>query len=171
MRIAIFFTVFTLIACFANAQKVLQIEKYGSAKTRKIFIGQSITYKLKNDDIWYEGTLGDLDVEKNLIVFSDRYVPVDSIEAFRRPKAWARGVRSSLYTFGASWSAYALVGTLTDNNPKTHYLWSDAIVTGASWLTGWIIPKIFKNKIIKFGKKRRLRLLDLTFKKGAPPKA
>jgi len=155
----------------ANAQKVLQIEKYGRAKTKKIYIGEEINYKLKNDEVWYRGVIEDLDVEKNWIVMRDRYVAVDSIEAFRRPKNWSKAARTSLYTFGAGWSANALVGTLTDGNPNTHYLWSDAIVTGTSWLTGWILPKIFKNKITKFGKKRRLRLLDLTFQKGAPIKA
>lgn len=154
-----------------NAQKVLQIEKYGRAKTKKIYIGEEINYKLKHDEVWYKGVIEDLDVDKNWIVMHDRYVPVDSIEAFRRPKGWSRAARTSLYTFGAGWSANALIGTLTDGNPKTRYLWSDAIVTGASWLTGWILPQIFKNKVIKFGKKRRLRMLDLTFQKGAPAKA
>lgn len=156
---------------FANAQKVLQIEKYGSPKTKKMYIGQEINYKLKNDEVWYRGVIEDLNIERNWIVMRDRYVPLDSIEAFRRPKGWSKSVRTSLYTFGAGWSSLALVGTLTDNNPDTHYLWSDAVVTGTSWLTGWIIPKIFKNKITKFGKKRRLRMLDLTFKKEAPIKA
>ncbi len=156
---------------FANAQKVLQIEKYGSPKTKKMYIGEEINYKLKNDEVWYRGVIEDLDIERNWIVLPDRYVPLDSIEAFRRPKGWSKAARTSLYTFGAGWSANALIGTLTDNNPDTHYLWSDAVVTGTSWLTGWILPKIFKNKITKFGKKRRLRMLDLTFKQRAPVKA
>lgn len=167
--IALLLLLFSVV--LANAQKVLQIEKYGSAKTRKIYIGQEINYKLKNDESWYRGIIEDFNIEKNLIVLPDRYVSVDSVEAFRKTKNWSRAARTSLYTFGASWSGFALVGTLTDGDPNTHYLWSDAIVTGVSWLTGWILPKIFKNKIIKFGKKRRLRLLDLTFQKGAPVKA
>ncbi len=171
MRIATLFVFIIAFACTAHAQKVLQIEKYGSAKTKKIYIGQEINYKLKNDEDWYKGVIEDFDIEKNWIVMRDRYVSVDSIEAFRRPKSWSKGIGTSLYTFGAGWSGYALLGTLTDGDPKTHYLWSDAIVTGVSWLTGWIIPKIFKNKIIKFGGKRRLRLLDITFQKGAPIKA
>ncbi len=150
-----------------NAQKVLQIEKYGSAKTKKIYIGQEITYKLKNDEYWYRGVIEDLNVEKNWVTLGDRYVPLDSIEAFRRPIGWSKAARTSLYTFGAAWSGNALVGTLTDGNPKTNYLWSDAIVTGVSWLTGWIVPKLFKNKVTKFGGKRRLRMLDLNV---LPPK-
>jgi hypothetical protein len=171
MRTAILLVLSSLLSFASSAQKVLQIERYGRVKTKKMYIGQEITYQLKNDDGWYRGVIEDLDVEKNWIVMRDRYVPLDSIAAFRRPQNWSRAARTSLYTFGAGWSANALVGTLTDGNPATNYLWSDAVVTGTSWLTGWILPKIFKNKITKFGKKRRLRMLDLTFKQGAPIKA
>lgn len=167
MRIITFIMFLWVIAFTANAQKVLQIEKYGSPKTKKIYIGERINYKLKNDAGWYSGVIEDLLVEKKLIALNDRYVSIDSIEAFRRPVGWSKGVRTSLYTFGAAWSGSALIGTLTDENPNTNYRWSDAIVTTTSWLVGWITPKIFKNKITKFGKKRRLRMLDLTL---IPPK-
>jgi hypothetical protein len=167
MRITFSLLFFIGITFYVNAQKILQIERYGSPKTKKIYIGERITYKLKNDEVWYSGVIEDLVTDKNLIALNDRYVPMDSIEAFRRPVGWSKGVRTSLYTFGAAWSGSALIGTLTDDNPKTHYLWSDAVVTATSWLTGWIIPKIFKNKVTKFGKKRRLRMLDLTL---IPPK-
>lgn len=167
MRIATLLIFLLTITFIANAQKVLQIERYGSPKTKKIYIGERITYKLKHDEGWYSGEIEDLLVEKNLIALNDRYISMDSIEAFRRPVGWSKGVRTSLYTFGAAWSGSALIGTLTDDNPKTNYLWSDAIVTGTSWLLGWVTPKIFKNKVTKFGKKRRLRMLDLTL---LPPK-
>lgn len=171
MRIAILLFFFITIILSAHAQKVLQIEKYGSAKTKKLYIGQEITYKLKNDEYWYKGVIEDLRVDTNLIVLKDRYIALDSIEAFRRTVGWSKAARTSLYTFGAAWSGNALVGTLTDGNPKTNYLWSDAIVTGASWLTGWIAPQLFKNKVTPFGKKRRLRMLDLTLVKPKPIKA
>ena len=35
-----------------HAQKILQIEKYGSPKTQKIFIGEEITFMLKGDNEW-----------------------------------------------------------------------------------------------------------------------
>ncbi len=146
----------------AQAQKVLQMEKAGRYRTKKIYIGEAINYKLQGDEVWYMGYIEDIDIEKKLLVMKDRYVDVSKIEKLRRPIGWSKGVRSSLYLFGASWSANALIGTLTDNNPDTNYRWSDAVVTGVSWLTGWIVPKIFKYRTFKFGKNRRLRVLDLS---------
>lgn len=168
------FTTLLLLTIFggsALAQKVLQIEKYGKAKTRKIYIGESINYKLFDDEVWYSGYIEDIDVEKKLLVMKDRYVDVTKIEKMRRPIRWSKGVRTSLFLFGASWSANAFIGTLTDGNKDTNYRWSDAIVTGVSWLTGWIVPKIFKFRTLKFGKKRRLRVLDLSPVPGGKIKA
>ncbi|MDX1942872.1 MAG: hypothetical protein SFU99_20075 [Saprospiraceae bacterium] len=168
-----------LIALFAlllltfptHAQKVLQIEKYGRYKTKKIHIGEAINYKLYDDDVWYTGYIENIEVEKNLLVMKDRYVDVSKIEKMRRPLRWSKPMRSALYLFGASWSANAFIGTLTDGNKDTNYRWSDAIVTGVSWITGWIIPKIFKYRTWKFGKKRRLRVLDLSPVPGGKIKA
>lgn len=171
MRIILLFTFLFCTLSIASAQKVLQIEKYGKAKTKKIYIGEAITYKLYDDDSWYTLVIEDIDVEKDLLVFHDRYVDIKNIEKIRWDLRWSKGVRSSLYLFGAGWSASALIGTLTDGDSSTNYRWSDAIVTGTSWALGWLIPKIFKYKTYTFGKRKRLRLLDLTFKKGDPIKA
>lgn len=153
-----------------QAQKVLQIEKAGRAKTKKIYIGEVINYKLQGDEVWYTGYIEDIKVEENLLVMKDRYVDVSKIEKMRRPHGWSKPTRSALYLFGASWSANALIGTLTDGNPETRYRWSDAIVTAGSWAIGWVIPKIFRYKIMNFGKKRRLRVLDLSPVPGGPIK-
>ncbi len=171
MRISLLFLFFLFSIGMASAQKVLQIEKYGKAKTQKIYVGDEITYKLYDDDFWYTHVIQDIDVDKDLLVFKDRYVDIKNIEKIRWELRWSKGVRSSLYLFGAGWSASALIGTLTDGNPDTNYRWSDAIVTGTSWLLGWIVPKIFRYKTYRFGKRKRLRVLDLTFKLGDPKKA
>ncbi|GJM36260.1 MAG: hypothetical protein DHS20C18_52610 [Saprospiraceae bacterium] len=146
-----------------TAQKVLQIETYGKANTKKIFIGQEIDYLLKETDIWHNAVIEDLRIDRNLVVLGDRYVALEDIGAFRTPHNWSRPVGNQLMLFGLTWSGYALIGKLTDGRSETNYGWGDAIVTGTAGLVGLLLPKIFRYKTTKFGKRKRLRMIDITF--------
>jgi len=150
-------------------QKILQIEKYGSPKTKKLFIGQKIKYKLEGDDIWYQGYIDDLIVDREIIALEDRYINMNDIEAFRYNRSWSGPVGISLYTFGAAWSGFALIGTITDGDPDTNYRSSDAIVSGVAIGLGFVVQRFLAKKTVRFGKRRRLRMLDLTFKKPENP--
>lgn len=151
-----------------KAQKVLQIEKYGNPNTTKIFIGQSVTYRLKGDELWRFAYIEDILIEENTILLGNRYVNVESIDAFRYEKRFAKAASTSLFLFGAAWSGFAAVGTATDGNDATRYQWSDAIVTGSSWLLALISGKFLRYKTIKFGKRKRIRLLDISFQRVVP---
>ncbi len=144
-----------------HAQKVLQIERLGSARTQKLSIGTVLTYQLHGDPIWYSGEIINLLPEDSIVLFHNRYIKVDKIRAFRWELGWPRSVSRQLLWFGAGWSGFALIGTATDGNPDTHYEWSDAAVTGTSVATSWLLPKLFKYRKMRFGKNRRLRALDL----------
>lgn len=145
----------------AHAQKVLQIERLGSARTQKLSIGTALTYQLHGDPVWYSGEIVNLLPEDSIVLFNNRYIKVDKIRAFRWDLGWPRSVGRQLFWFGAGWSGFALIGTATDGNPDTQYEWSDAAVTGTSLATSWLLPRIFKYRKIRFGKNRRLRALDL----------
>ena len=164
-----FSLIFFSITCLqVSAQKVLQIEKYGKAKTEKLFIGHSFYYKVRNDDAWRFAYIEDLVVDQNMIQLGRIYVPLGNIEAIRYDRKIGKNLSRSVMIFGLSWSGFAAIGTATDGNPDTRYRWSDAIVTGTSMLIGGILPKMFKYKTIRFGKKKRLRMLDLEFKRIRP---
>ena len=65
-------------------QKFLQIEKYGKTKVIKFYVGDELTYQIKGDKkTWYEGTINDLIVDENLIVFENRVVKMKDITAIR----------------------------------------------------------------------------------------
>ncbi|GAB5551602.1 MAG: hypothetical protein Sapg2KO_11930 [Saprospiraceae bacterium] len=145
------------------AQKVLQIEKFGDPVTEKINIGAFLTYQLKNDDIWSQGYIRDLRIDLDVIELDDRFVNINDIAAFQYRRTWPKKVGTQLALFGLAWSGYALIGTLTDGNPDTNYQWSDAIVTGAAAGIGLSLPLVFGKKTIRFDKRRRLRMLDITF--------
>ena len=96
------------------------------------------------------------------MVLGNRYIQLSNIQKLRYARSWTRAFGTSLFWFGVSWSGFALVGTATDGNPDTQYEWRDVIVTSTSWLLAWAVPKIFKYRTFTFGKRKRLRMLDLT---------
>ena len=162
------FYLLILLASFtlnAAAQKVLQIEKYGSPVSKKIYVGEEITYRLQGDEIWHTGYINDLLIERDVIALDDRYINMKEIEAFRYQRGWTTPVSISLVTFGAAWSGFALIGTATDGDPTTSYRASDAVVSAVSIGLGLAVGTLLKTKVIKFGNRRRLRMLDLSFKK------
>ncbi|MCB0629685.1 MAG: hypothetical protein R2824_01665 [Saprospiraceae bacterium] len=158
----------TLLSAFffsidSHAQKVLQIERYGRAETEKIFIGEGIEYQLTDSKDWRYAVIEDINIEQNLIVLADRYLDPGKIAAFRYYQPISRNLGFQMMTFGVAWSGYALVGTALDGDPDTHYRLSDGIVTATSLAAGYGVMKLFKYKKIRFGKRKRLRLVDIRF--------
>ena len=143
-----------------QGQKLLLIEKAGSPKTRKIYIGDELTFKLRSAEGWYNAVIEDLRVDTNLIVFPRQYVSPSEIEAFRYELNWPRPVGRSLMVFGVSWSVFAGIADIA--NIGYEYEWRDAIISGTAVLAGVVIPLTFKHRYVRFGKRKRLRIVDLT---------
>ena len=156
--------IFLLCSAYGlTAQKVLQIEKYGSPKTEKIHIGTVIDYRMEGEDSFREGYIEDIRVEDSLIVFGDRYVNVHDIAELRFKRGWGKAVGTSLMIFGGSWSGFALLGYATDGNPDTSYSATDAAVTAVSAGLGYALAKLVRYRKVRVGRRCRLRLLDLRF--------
>ncbi|NRB61664.1 MAG: hypothetical protein HRU40_01295 [Saprospiraceae bacterium] len=165
MRIIItLFTIFFLFPHAVSAQKFLQIERKGSARTKKIPLNTELTYRILGDDYWYTNTTRDYLTDVDLIAFEDRFVNINDIRSFKNERNWPTVAKTQTRNFGLAWSALALIGTLTDNDPETQYEWSDAIITAGCFGLSFTFEPLFKNKITKFGDKKRLRLVDLRFK-------
>ena len=145
-----------------SAQQVMQIETYGKARTKKIYPGQTIQYRLKNQkNDWLTGAVESYRMEERLVVLTDRYVHVDSIAALRYDRRWSKAVGTQMFWFGAAWSAFAAIGALTDGDPSSNYEWSDAAVTGGFWLGSFLTPRLFRYRYYKMDGRHRLRLVDL----------
>lgn len=144
-------------------QKMLLLEKANSPNSRRIYVGDFLQYRIAENDFWSGGEIYDLQLKNQLIVFEDRYVDIQQIESIRFPRSFAKPLGISLMTFGAGWSAFAAVGYNTDGNPDTQYSAGDAIVSATAIGLGFLIPKIFGANKVKLGKKRRLRIIDVSF--------
>jgi hypothetical protein len=62
-----------------------------------------------------------------------------------------------------NFSFYGFIGPLTDDVPDNGYRRADAVVTGTSWVIALALPKLLNYRIVRFGKRKRLRMLDLNF--------
>lgn len=146
-------------------QKVLQVEKIGSAKTQKFTIGDGITYKLQDDDIWYNAVIEDIKAEEGFLIFNDRLVRVEAIEAlqFNDSRRWSRNLGLQLYTFAAGWTFFGIADHLIFNqNENRASIPLIVIPASTALVSGFLIQRIFRQRTLKMGNKYRLRLLDLT---------
>ena len=161
------FLLFPLLLMTANllGQRVLLIEKNNSARTTKIYAGDYIQYRVVGEEDWFSAQIYELRDDVQAVVFTDRYVPISDISMMRQGRPWARNIGYMLMTFGAAWSGFAALGTLTDGDPDTNYRWSDAAVTGISVGTGLLLPALFGSRRLRFGENQslRLRIVDISF--------
>ena len=167
MRLPILILSFIAISFSLTGQKVLQIEKYGKAKTIKYYIGESLQFQLNGDrSYWYEDVMQDILVEEGIVVFGNRAVKVESISALKsgNKRRWLNNFGNSLYVFGIGWAFFSLADLLVGGQ----LTWAAAIVPATAFALGWIIRKIGRPRTYKIGKKRRLRLLNLSPMPGGP---
>ncbi|MFK7809722.1 MAG: hypothetical protein AB8F74_18090 [Saprospiraceae bacterium] len=151
-----------LLSCgfSATAQKFIQMEKYGSAKVKKYYIGDELTYKLKEfPDTWTTSVIEDIVMEENLVIFSNRTVNLKELISIRsfEPARWSAPIAKNLYRFGLSWGVLSLLAPLA-GTPLT---WAAAIVPAVAFVTGFLLKKIFRHRTYKLGKKRWLRMLNM----------
>lgn len=162
MRIFTLFFLIMISSSVLTAQKVLQIEKFGKAKTKKLYLGETVFIQTKQNPDWFEGVIDDLLPEAQAIVFFDRIIQIDDITAVKfRKVSIAKGMGKALQYSWIVPATYEVVyGAI---NPPIGWK-SLAYIGGGSILVGSLM-RLIPPKKHKFGegKRRRLRVLDLTF--------
>lgn len=164
------FLIFVLLffTQFAEAQVVLQMEKFGTPRTVKFYEGQELTFLLKGEEEeWTKGKIERLIPERNMLLLDYRYVTPEQIAGIRtyKNRGWSRAASVSLYTFGVAWTGFSLVSALIKPEPPAladPYTIGDVTVAVTSISLGFMIQRAFRHDEYKFGKKRRLRIVDLT---------
>ncbi len=156
----------TLALCFvwlvsSHAQKALMLEKSGSFKTTKFYIGDPLVYKLKSDkDQWLREYITEIYVDDGLLGLENRVITVDSIYAIRTGHnlRWAKTISHVLTAFAGSWSFWTLV-SLAYGDPLA--LGTVAVGVGTFAVAQLLRLLYFKTHKIRGNK--RLRLIDLNF--------
>ncbi len=153
-------TIFLFSTIQVEAQKILQMEKIGSLKVKKYYIGDVLTFQLRGEGkYWFTEAIEDIYQKEGLVLFVNRMVKVEDIMAIRsfKMQRWSVPVSKNLVRFGISWGIFSLLGTLA-SVPLT---WAAAIVPAGAFALAGIIRIAFKRRTFKIGKRRRLRLLDM----------
>jgi hypothetical protein len=164
MKSALFYLLF-LTSCFqiATAQKTLLIERRGSPMTQRIQLYDDLTFKLKDDQVgWYTRTIYDLDANAQLIFLGDSWVSVDDIDRIklRRQRALPNILGGALQVGGISMFFGDVWYTLAGHPEFSQGGMEFGVLNFA---VGTAIRKLFAPIKYNIGKKRRLRVVDLTF--------
>lgn len=152
----------------STAQKLLQIEKRNSLKTQRYYIGDEVVFQLEgDDDFWYREKIKDILVDANSVLFTNRIINISKITKIRsfKNQSWSRGLSNNAFVAAGGFTGLSLLAAAL-----TEFMLSGAsiIIPGTAVIAGLAIRLIFKRKTYRMGKKRRLRVLDLTFYKVGP---
>ena len=156
------FLLLVFICVFSKAQVILQIEKRGDPRSQKIYPGAMIEFKLIGEKEWREAEFIECKLDSEIIIFHNQAHKIKDIEAFRNddPQKWSKPLSISLMTFGSAWSLLSLGASVVDKEDP--YQATDLLVTAIGLGSGYLIRKIFVYKKYVFGKKYRLRPLDIS---------
>lgn len=157
--LTLLFLFFTL---FLFGQKYIQVETRHRYKVKRFTIGQTLTFKLKGkDEVWRTQEITNILPEQNIILMDNEMVEVEKIAYFRRNRTFCQAAAKQLYKFAGVWLLYSAGDHLVAKTPFTK---KDLTVPAVSTGMAFVLQKVFKYKYTRFGERKRLRLLDLSFK-------
>ena len=165
----LFILFFVFIANPIFGQKLLQIEKVGSLKTQRYYIGDEVVFQLKGEteNYWYKERIEDILVDSKAVLFTNRVIKIADIAKVRsfKNRGWSRSLSDNAFVASGSFVGLSLLAAAT-----TEFMLRTAtvIIPGSAIVAGLIIRLIFRRKTYRMGKRKRLRVLDLNFYKIGP---
>jgi hypothetical protein len=163
VRLIFFFLLFNvLIINDLSAQRVLQIERTGSARTKKIYEGTVLTFHIKDTPrkAWRTETILEIKPELGTFLTENGMVKITEIDAFRYKRPLVFALSKSLYGFGTTFFLYSGIATLFKQQPYSNALF---VIPASSAIVGFGLQKTLGYKRERIGGYRKLRLLDLNF--------
>ena len=144
-------------------QRYVLIELSGDPHTQRIAMYDDLTFQLKDDEAgWYTRTILDLDVNRQMILLGNTWIAINDIARIRlkRQRVLANVIGGALQVGGISMFMGDVWYTLRGEQQYSQGGMEFGLVNFA---VGTAIRKIFAPIIYTLGKKRRLRVVDLTF--------
>lgn len=156
------FCLFLLLGCFSQAfgQKMLLLERANRAKTTKIYIGETLHYRIAGDEnYWYQRAITDMLPESNTLLLDNFVVKLSDIDELKvRRKPIIRITGGALFAFGATLSLATTVAALY-RDKDTNYGALYATAAGSLGV-GFLLNT---KRTLKMGNKHRLRLIEIKF--------
>jgi hypothetical protein len=155
---------FLILPCTCvRAQRILLFEQLTESKSPRLYEGDVLRYKLKEEKYWREGYIREMRPDIQALVINDGFVMLDDIAVVDRGNTLATPAGLALITFGVGWSTLALIGYNTDGDPDSQFSGLDASVSATSIGLGFLMWKLFGTKRFRPGKYKRLRIVDTSF--------
>jgi hypothetical protein len=144
-----------------RAQKMLVLERANRAKTTKLYIGESLRFRLTGrENYWYNRSITDMIPESNTLLLDNFPVKLGDIGRIKvqRKGIW-RITGGALLTFGATLALATTVGRVfyQDKDVDAPKLFA---ISALSFGGGWLISRPRK---LKMGAKHRLRIIEIKF--------
>ena len=157
------FILFCISIQQVSAQKYLLIEKAGNLHTEKIVMYEELTFQIKDDKVgWYTRQILDMEPDGQMILLGDSWVPLNTIASIKlnRKRVWPNIIGGALQVGGISMFMGDLWFTVT-NQPQYSEGGMEFGLTNFG--VGTIIRALFSPIVYDLGKRKRLRVVDLTF--------
>lgn len=146
-----------------TAQKLIQMEKANSLKTRKFHLGEELTFSLRSTpDQFLTREIVDVYPDLGQVQFSSGLIPVGDIAAIRYPGSnrWAKQVGLQLWIAAGLYVGYSVLDVaIYQRSPTAEQYYIPVLALGTGAVFRFTIPER-KHRIEG---RRRLRLLDITF--------
>ena len=167
LRYFLFSTVFIIAGAFqCEAQILLQLERYKVDKPQKFYIGQEITFKMRDyPDEWRKEKIERLLYEEQLIVTDMGLVPLADVSHFRTYNKKVYYAAAAMQSFAAVYLVYGGIAMLATDFRFTGV---QLIMGGGAYIGGWLLKKLFYKNTYSLGDKHRLRILDITWPDPVP---
>jgi len=146
-----------------NGQKYLLIEKAGTPRTERIAMYEELTFKLKDDKTgWNTRQILDMNPDGQMILLGDTWVPIQEIEwiKMKKQRVIANVLGGALQVGGISMFLGDLWFTAVGNPEYSEGGMEFGLLNFA---VGTGIRLLFAPITHKFDKRKRLRVVDLTF--------
>jgi hypothetical protein len=142
-----------------SAQKMLLLEQTNVAKTTKMYLGETLIFRLEGEEnYWYERTITDIFPETNSLLLDNYLVKVDDIAAIKvHKKTIVRIVGGAFLSLGITLGFSTGIAALYGDSYNYPLLIGGS---AASFLTG---RYMLKRKKLKLGDKHRLRAIEVKF--------
>jgi hypothetical protein len=140
-------------------QKYLVLDKPGSIKRIRFFVGNEITFRLKGDNMVYHEVISAVD-DSSFTIYGTKVLVREVDRIILRKEGWFLNQGSVLLP------AAGLLYFLADNvNPAIrggeHFgISRGSVIVGASLISAGIVLRIFQKRQHKIGKNKRLRVLE-----------
>ena len=113
----IYFPLLILFSVFISnplfAQKLLQIEKVGTLKTQRYYIGDEVVFQLKGEteNYWYKEKIRDVLVDSKSVLFANRVIKIDDISKIRsfKNQGWSRGLSNNAFVASGGFVGMSLL--------------------------------------------------------------